>query len=144
MTGYADTSFLVSLYVPDGNSAIAQSTAVRAAIHFPFTALHALETRNAIELNAFRNHITSAQAAQAWASVLTDIRSGNLVRQRIRWALAFRQPRVQAGVHTKVIGTRSLDILHVICARSVTARDFFSFDRRQRNLASALGFNVLP
>ena len=144
MTGYADTSFLVSLYLPDPNSTIAQSTAIRASIAFPFTFLHALETRNAIELSVFRNHITPPQAAQAWSSLLRDIRAGKLVRPRIDWPLVLRQARVEASVRTRVIGSRSLDILHVICGRTLGAKDFFSFDRRQRHLASALGFNVLP
>jgi len=127
MTGYADTSFLVSLYVADANSAVAQTTALKSGVVLPFTSLHALETRNAIELGVFRNHITRMQATRAWGSVLTDVRAGKLVRTPIDWTMMLRRARMEAGSRTFSIGTRSLDIVHAVCAQSIGAQEFFHF-----------------
>jgi predicted nucleic acid-binding protein len=144
MIGYADTSFLVSLYLPDANSIQAQAATLSFGSALPFSALHALEARNAIQLNVFRGQLTVAQAAQIWETIVSDVRVAKLLPVSINWALALRYARKDAGAHTTQIGLRSLDVLHIACARVVGARDFFSFDTKQRRVASALRFNVLP
>jgi hypothetical protein len=42
------------------------------------------------------------------------------------------------------MGTRSLDILHIACAKSIRATDFISFDLRQRRLGGVVGLHVAP
>ena len=44
---YADTSFLVSLYLTDVHSAVARAAAARMRQPLAFTPLHRLELRNA-------------------------------------------------------------------------------------------------
>jgi hypothetical protein len=100
--------------------------------------------RNAIELNVFRGHVNAAQAAQIWSSVVNDLKVGKLIPVSVNWALALRYARKDSGNHGRIIGARSLDILHTACARITGARNFFSFDAKQRNFAAAIGFNVLP
>ncbi len=52
---------------------------------------------------------------------------------------AFDVARRLAQKHTRRLGTRSLDILHVACAAVLGARTFYTFDERQRKLAKAEG-----
>ena len=46
--------------------------------------------------------------------------------------------------HAARIGCRTLDILHVAFALEIASAFFVSFDRRQRQLAKAVGLKVLP
>jgi predicted nucleic acid-binding protein len=40
-------------------------------------------------------------------------------------------------------GCRTLDTLHIACARQLAIREFVTTDRRQANLAKRLGMRVL-
>src|SRR5688500_6948880 len=110
----------------------------------PFTHLHALEVRNALELGVFRGQLTSLDSRSAWLDLQTDIRSGRLSRTAQNWSLAFRFARFVSRRHTSMIGARAIDILHVASARLSRANGFFSFDARQRAVAAMLGFSVRP
>jgi hypothetical protein len=59
MKFYADTSFLYSYYSADANSARADSWRQSNAVTLPFTLLHRLELRNAIELAVFQKRATA-------------------------------------------------------------------------------------
>jgi predicted nucleic acid-binding protein len=65
MTHYADSSFLVSCYLADSNSAAAKAWLSRHSAALPFTPLHALEIQNAFQLAVFRGLITAADSARA-------------------------------------------------------------------------------
>jgi predicted nucleic acid-binding protein len=56
----------------------------------------------------------------------------------------FDHAEFLSAAHTAVIGARSLDILHVAAASLLGARQFVSFDRRQRSLAFKAGLKILP
>ncbi len=141
---YADSSFLVSCYATDINTPLAKAWLSRISPSLAFTALHALEVRNAFKLGAFRGLLNAAQAAAAWTNVEGDLRGGRLVKTTVRWPVAFRLAARMAEDHSMVIGTRSLDILHVGAARVLRAVTFVSFDSRQRALAAAVGMTVAP
>ena len=47
----------------------------------------------------------------------------------------------EAG-HTPKLGTRSLGVLHVACARELRSRYFLTFDERQQQLAAAAGLKL--
>ena len=53
MSQYADSSFLVSCYLLDANTAPAKAWLSRTGVPLPFTALHGLEVRNAFKLGVF-------------------------------------------------------------------------------------------
>lgn len=57
MTAYADTSFLVSLYVLDANSALAAARMEQAKLPILLTPLGELELTNAISLRLFRREL---------------------------------------------------------------------------------------
>jgi predicted nucleic acid-binding protein len=141
MTGYADTSFLVSLYLPDVHSPAAWA-AMKLHPHLFLTPLHELELVNAIQLAVFRKLISRTQAR----SVLRDFeqdRTGvfELTPMPIE---SYARAEQLARRHTSTLGTRSLDILQVATALVLKPDVFFSFDDRQRRLAKAERFRVLP
>ena len=144
MIYYADSSFLVSCYLVDSNTPRANVCLRRIRSGLPFTALHALEVRNAMELGIFRGLLPAADRAAAWACLETDLAGGRLVRTSVSWPLAFRLAVRLSESHSAVTGARSLDILHVAAAKTLRAAEFLSFDDRQRTLATAAGLTVGP
>ena len=109
-----------------------------------FTALHALEVRNAFKLGVFRGLFTTTDAASAWSNLETDLRSGRLVRTAVKWPVAFRVAAHLSERHSVKLGTRSLDILHIVSAKAIRAAELLSFDVRQRSLAQLVGLVVAP
>lgn len=61
MDYYADSSFLVSCYVVDANTPQARAWLSRTGVPLAFTALHALEVRNAFKLGVFRGLFAAAE-----------------------------------------------------------------------------------
>jgi len=147
LNGYADTSFLMSLYGRDSNSPRAVALVLRHKPVFFLTELGEVEFANAVERLLF-----SRRAGAFWTP--TEARA---VRDR------FEQ-HVNAGVfelrpvpseawqtairlshhYTAKLGTRTLDVLHVAMAMNLQPDVFFTFDRRQGKLARAVGLRVLP
>ena len=109
-----------------------------------WTALHALEVRNAFKLGVFRGLLTTVDVATAWGNLESDLRSARLVRSTVKWPSVFRRAARLSERYSATTGTRSLDILHVAAAKSLRAVEFISFDGRQRALASATGLMVAP
>jgi predicted nucleic acid-binding protein len=110
----------------------------------PFTGLHRLEMKNALSLGVFRRALTRAQANATWQDIQNDLRSGRLFPRSINWVPVFRSAAQIAAKHSDTIGTRSLDVLHIAVAKHLNATEFFSFDQRQRDLATAVGLKVKP
>lgn len=144
MSYYADSSFLVSCYLLDTITPLAKAylSGIRAPLLW--TALHALEIRNAFELGTFRGLLTTAEVASAWANLESDLRSGRLIPASVRWPTALRRAARLSERFTATKGTRSLGVLHIAAAKSAHALEFITFDGRQRALASAVGFRVAP
>ncbi len=144
MSYYADSSFLASCYLTDANTARAKTYLLRNSTPLVLTALHSLELRNAFKLGVFRGVFTAPDSAAARANLEADARAGRLLKRAVNWRLAFRIAAILSERHSAVIGTRSLDILHVATAKALRAAEFISFDGRQRTLAAAVGLRVAP
>jgi predicted nucleic acid-binding protein len=144
MSLYADTSLLISYYINDSHSVSAEAVLHATADPLPFTGLHRLEMRNALALGVFRRILTSAQVSAAWMDVERDLRGGRLVPQTVNWIPAFRAAAQWAALHSPRVGCRSLDVLHVTLAKKFNAKEFFTFDERQKSLAVVLGLAVKP
>ena len=142
MACYADSSFLVSCYVADTNAPQARAYLVRTNAPLIFTALHALEIRNAFELGVFRGLFTPVEVRLAAKNLADDVRLARLVETSVNWSAAFRLAARFSEQHSAMMGTRSLDILHVAAAKLLRASEFVSFDGRQRKLAAAVGLSV--
>jgi predicted nucleic acid-binding protein len=83
MSHYADSSFLVSCHVTDANTSQAKAFLARLNAPLSFTALHALEVRNALRLGVFRGLFAESDAVAARANLESDLRSGRLVRMKV-------------------------------------------------------------
>jgi predicted nucleic acid-binding protein len=67
-----------------------------------------------------------------------------LVPQPVNWGRVYRAAAQWAALYTPRVGCRSLDVLDVALAKKLNAREFFTFDERQKSLALALGLAVKP
>ena len=134
---YADTSFLLSLYSLDGNSAAA-ARAMRASGGERFISiLGELEVINALGLRVFRKEITTVQAHSSLSDLEKDLQQG-LFQLRGLPDLVFDRARELSRQTTAKLGTRTADLLHVAAALELGVEYLFSFDQRQRKLAQAV------
>jgi predicted nucleic acid-binding protein len=139
---YADTSFLVSLYVQDAHSERAAALAAKLMPVF-FTPLVEHELRNAIRLCVFRRQITSGQREKSLYEVERDASEGFLYPVPLDWPKAFKHTEVLGRAFTESIGARGMDILHVGSALTLKAKRFATFDDRQASLAKSAGFELV-
>ncbi len=144
MVAYADTSFLVSLYGRDAHSAWAQELAGRLNAPLVVTSFLRHEARNAIRLALFRKEITLQECQDVLTVIDTDIRSGALVETPVSWADVFAEAEALSAAHTAKLGIRASDVLHVAAASALGAREFYTFDSRQKALAVKAGMKVKP
>jgi predicted nucleic acid-binding protein len=134
---YADTSFLVSLYSPDANSARAASTMQQSKGDHIVTTFGELELVNALQLRVFRKELSSMQVDSALKMVEVDLQN-RLFRLVPLPEQAFERARQLALKTTAQLGTRSADLLHVAAALEFNADCLYSFDQYQRKLAQHL------
>ena len=144
MSFYADSSFVVSCYVADTNTTHAKAYLIRTGAPLVYTALHALEVRNAFKLGVFRGLFGVADANAAWRNLETDLRNGRLVKRSVNWPVVFRVAAWFSDRYSPTVGTRSLDIMHIATAKALSSGEFVSFDNRQRKLAGVVGLKVAP
>jgi predicted nucleic acid-binding protein len=144
MVAYADTSFLVSLYGQDANSAPAQELATSFLAPLPFTPLLRHETRNAIRLGVFRKEITADESQTVIDAIETDIKTGALCETPVAWAEVYAEAEALSAAHTRTLGIRASDVLHVASATALGAKEFYTFDVRQKALAVKAGMKVRP
>jgi predicted nucleic acid-binding protein len=144
MSFYVDSSFLVSCHLSAANTPQAKAYLSKINSALIFTALQALEVRNAFHLCVFRGFLSTNKATAARVSLEQDLHSGRLLKMTVHWPLAFRIASQISTRHSAIVGTRSLDILHVAAAKSLRALEFVSFDGRQRKVAAAVGLKVAP
>ncbi len=141
MSAYADTSFLVSLYVFDANSERAAAQIKRATLPILLTSFGELELANALFLRVFRKELPASNVKAAYALVRKDIHDGVFQWKPLSGEV-FEKAGQIAQQRTAHLGTRTLDVLHVASALVLRADSFFTFDRTQARLARAEGLNV--
>lgn len=140
MTVYADTSFFVSLYLPDQHTAEAERLLTsRPALWM--TPLHMAEWVHAVEQHVFRKAISRQQADQ-FIRRFQDHLDQRLWREIDVPEKAFQVCIELAYQHAGRLGVRTLDTLHVASALELQAEHFWTFDQRQAKLATAVGLRV--
>jgi predicted nucleic acid-binding protein len=144
MSCYADTSFLLSLYREQSSSRAANDTMHGLSESLPLTPLVYLEMRNGLNLAQFRAEIDARTREAAWAHIQQDIRDGILTHVKLTTVTVYEKAAELSDRHGAVIGTRTLDVLHVAAALVLGSTRFFSFDQRQRTLAETAGLSVEP
>lgn len=155
MSAYADTNFLINLYLTRPHSMEAQRVLGdflrRHDLALPFTPLHRLEFRNAIRLAVFRQadpgerSLDRAAARSILAEHEADLDERVFIEHTpIDWTEALRQAELLSKANTEEKGFRSLDLLHVGAALSLGAEQFLTFDRGAGLLAKLAGLTVKP
>ncbi len=134
---YLDTGCLLKLYYPEPESARVASLVSGHPI--AFILLHELELLNALELKIFRKEATVAQVQRTTALVQGDASSGILHRPVLVWEDVLTEAMSLAQRHTRILGFRSLDILHCAAAQCLAPTAFVTTDTRQRRLAMKMG-----
>jgi predicted nucleic acid-binding protein len=142
--GYADTGVMVKGYVLEADSEAAVRILDSLGEHLLYSHLHSIEIPNAIRLKRFRGEITKAQENAAIRAFLSDIESGLLTPCEYDLGEVFLLAERLSAKHSAIVGSRSLDLLHVAAAIEGGATHFASLDARQRKVASLNGLKLLP
>jgi predicted nucleic acid-binding protein len=142
LKAYADTSFLVRIYLTQSDSQKALAFMRDFGDPLPFTPLHRHELRNALRLAVFRKEIDAERRNAAFADIDSDLADDILAHVPILWTDAFRDAEHLGKTHTESLGIRAVDLLHVGIALTLGAKRFLTFDLRQAELAKAAGLNV--
>lgn len=148
MIAYPDTSFLCSVYREQEHSA--QADAYRAQMTEPLRVSKLLdfEFRQAIRLQVWlhqqdkKKGYGQSEADQMLADWASDIATGIVEIIPVDHEAVLRLAEFLSSTYTPAGGNRTLDIMHVATAKHLLARDFLSFDGRQKKLAKAVGLKT--
>ena len=143
MKVYADTSFIVALYLQQQSSPAAAAFMQQHGRPLPFTPWHRLEVRNAIRLAVFHKLIDSPQGKTQLKQVEADLREETLLgHSPVDWVGVLRQAEKLGAWQTENFGCRSGDLFHVATAIEFKSGLFLTFDARQKAMARAAGLSV--
>lgn len=142
MIVYADTSFLIAVYLQDAHSREAYH---RMATHptLSITPFGRAEVANAMYRQIFLKRTSTVNAGAAWQNFESDCRSSLLHSTELpeaTWVGVIELARR----YCPTLGVRTLDSLHVACALELKADKFWTFDDRQAKLAEAVGLDTNP
>lgn len=144
MVVYADSSFLVSLSVDDGNSRLAKRYLVRNPAPISFTTFSRSEAHHAIRTMVFKKSLGLDEMTQSLLKFERDEVEGFLRFVALEEQAIFEKADQLSKRHGPEIGVRYLDILHVASALLIGAQRFLTFDARQGELATMTGLQVKP
>jgi predicted nucleic acid-binding protein len=136
-TIYADTSFFVSLYIPDRHTPEVERR-LRSRPSLWMTPLHVAEWMHAIQQHVFREAISRSEAERL-VQRFQEHRARNLWRESAVPDRALELCAQLAQRHAGRLGVRTLDTLHVASAMELKAEHFWTFDAQQAKLALAVG-----
>lgn len=144
MNTYFDTGVLVKAYVFETGTREALALIRQAKPPIPLTHLHAIEIRNALRLKRGRREITEAAMAASLRLFQDDIDAGRLEKAPYELASSFQRAELLSSKYGTSTLARTLDILHVAAALEIGCKEFVSFDKRQRRLASLEKLKISP
>ncbi|HYZ72403.1 MAG TPA: type II toxin-antitoxin system VapC family toxin [Chthoniobacterales bacterium] len=144
MDYYADTGFLISLYINETTTVTANSTLQAVTQPLPLIPLGFLELRNALYLAVFRKQIEERIRRAAWQTIERDIHGRIFTRTQLDPDRLHEKAAELADKHSATAGIRTLDLIHVAAAVLLGTRRFLSFDNRQRIVAKREGLEILP
>jgi predicted nucleic acid-binding protein len=142
LIAFADSSFLVSLYVTDSSSRRAELLVKKLPRPVLFSSIGELEFTNALSQRVFRGEMSLSQAHAVRELFLNDVAEGLYLLKAITPSMYARAKQI-ALTRTPELGCRSLDILQVVSALESQSDIFCTFDRIQSKLAKAEGLRVI-
>jgi len=144
---YADTSFLVPLYIAT-DAWHAQALAIHQTWttppRLPLTPFGILELRNVLARMQHKGKMHMGDARQCEQLIKQDLKDGILEKCPLR-AYEWMQTAMEVVDNVSPLtGTRTLDAMHLAIARLHGADTLLSFDKNQRLAAKAAGFALMP
>jgi predicted nucleic acid-binding protein len=143
MKVYYDTGILLKLYTIEPESAAVRDFVRARNERIVINALHRSECVSAFRLKAFRGECDEVQATRAIADFEDDITNGIFQLLSLNWDETWNLCREFSNTHAQVTGCRTLDAVHVACARLWGCREFVSSDKRQCKLARLVGMKII-
>jgi predicted nucleic acid-binding protein len=145
MRAYADTSFIVSLYLPEpGRTPRAAAYMQRHREALPFTPQHRLEVRNAIRLLVWSKRISTSDRSRVFHEIEEDLDSEIFfIHAALNYNDTYRRAEKIGAAHNERVGCRSADLFHVAAALEFGLKDFLSFDGKQCQIAQVAGLKVV-
>ena len=137
-----DTSVLFSLYGNDGHTPRAMKWLAEQQSPMTVTALNEFELVNALRFAECRAVIARGEAALFWAQFEADRAAGRLSVRVCNLSEVIDEAKRLSATHTLTGGHRGFNILHVAAALVLGADRFLTFDRNQKQLATAEGLVV--
>lgn len=142
---YCDSSFVVALFVPgDRFAPIASGIASKLSQGIPIIPVGEVELINRIHRGLGNNTMDANQHAAVLRQFEEDIADGILIRKTPKPQEHLHEALRLSRKHAPHLNIRSLDILHVAAARVLNITAFASFDKNQREMASAAGLRIAP
>jgi predicted nucleic acid-binding protein len=140
---YADPSALLKLYLKEPESRAMAGW--RKKVGDPLLVTHhgRVELTNGIGLATYRGIITDKIHDAAMAALDDDFAQGRYRQADVLWRATLKRASELSRQHTRSIGCRSLDILHVASAVELEFRYFATFDVCQQELARRAGLKVI-
>lgn len=143
MSVYYDSGVLLKLYTDEEQSAAVRSFVTERGEPMRINQLHRTECTTAFRLKAFRKECDGLTAGRAVADFEDDIATGVLRLAGMDWDVVWEMCRVITDAHAVETGCRTLDALHVACARAMAIRSIVTSDRRQVELARRMGMEAI-
>jgi predicted nucleic acid-binding protein len=143
MLTYADTSFIVALYLIQGRSYRAIEIAERLSEPLPLTPLLLLDFRNALNLAIKRGEISTKERDDMWKNLEREISDGAFVRISPSVKEVNRLACQLSDRHGPTIGPESLNLLHLASAKILGVKKFITFETRQAQAGKAEGFKII-
>ena len=140
---YLDTSSLVALYYPEEKTERLIAHLTLDPLPLIFTWLHEIEFTNGLQLKLFRKEASGNAVAASLEALRADVESGVLHQIHASWPAIFATTLRLSKVHSHELGTRSLDLLHIAGALTLSATEFITGDVRQAQAATKEGLKVI-
>jgi predicted nucleic acid-binding protein len=141
---YFDTGVLLKLYLPEPNSAQAMELIAAVDAKIPLTSLHRLEIVAVFANHVGRGAISEEDRQKLLADFEADVAGGVFDETSVDWRTVFARAEMLAQTHGTGTLCRSLDILHVALSQELESTEFCTLDRRQAEMAKAVGMTVIP
>jgi predicted nucleic acid-binding protein len=133
----------VALYYPEEKTEPLIAHLLRRPLPLAFTWLNEVEFTNGLQLKLFRKEAAAAAVAATLNALHADEEAGVLHRVQPSWPAVFATALRLSAAHSRPLGTRTLDLLHVAAALTLEATEFVSGDERQARAAARAGLNVV-
>ncbi len=141
MKPYFDSGALVKVYVKERGS----DRVINLVGHWPqieLNALQELEVCNGLTAQAGRGFLSKNGLENALSNLALDIVESRLLRTEPDWSFILKECIRISERHTEEFLCRSLDIMHVVCARAADCTIFVTGDQGQARLARAMELDV--